>query len=422
MHTRPDGERMEERLFRLVHYRDCGPAASVSSSSLCALVWAADQHLPTGCRFVDEVETIKEEKDENNGQCRCAASAFDGGGASRHDGAGSTTLGLADEDETLWGDGQDPGEAFRCGLLWTGVRPLAAHLADILAPCKAKKRRNENEKDDTEDTEDAHVGSWNPRRVVELGAGMGVNGIVAAQLLSATTGTHPSTSPPPLVVVTDYHAAVLHLLRRNVELNPGSGARCGGASDAGGARVIARRLTWGDEAEAVAVKRLTSRSSRVSSSAPSEDIFTHDGGCPQPFHLVLAADIIYNTRVVAPLYRTLGALLRGAPPGARFLMAHTERRRLIPVGAVPGSIPAAADPRGGGGAEEAHAPPPRDEHLDVFLAKAGAYGFKVREIGFERRAGEELVRLFDVRLVVCDASSSSRSRHDEYDVFMLDEQ
>ena len=132
-------------------------------------------------------------------------------------------------------------------------------------------------------------------------------------------------------------------------------------------------------------------------------------------------------------------------------MAHTERRRLIPAGVKPRSI---LDLGGGGGRGgstgytmskqygaagggqgqgQEEQEETRDEHLDLFLSKAAAYGFQVREIEFDRRAGEELVHLFDVRRLTTshqrhhhqepgEQRSGERRRPDDeqYDVFTLD--
>jgi len=338
-------------------------------------------------------------------------------------------------------------------------------------------------------------------------------------------------------VVTDYHTAVLDLLRLNVGMNRAeahgshsdsnpatAGNRknccCDGAPEDGilgvsapavelqiqllppcaittaapGARVLIQRLTWGDEAEADAVKRLTAYShdddddaalaasgdtaidsngtpdfdrvrigagnggddntdetddtstcdvlpttlataTPVSTPSSTTEVINHEAAClqahieaadlrkmqpgfttpvpsssspcPQPFDLVIAADIIYSNHAVAPLYVTLRSLLRGAAPGARFLMAHTERRQLIPSSMAPSLV------IGGGGfcvrAAEGcdEETPRRDEHLDLFLAKAASYGFDVAEVEFERRDGEELVHLFDVRLNPNTSSSGN---------------
>jgi hypothetical protein len=63
----------------------------------------------------------------------------------------------------------DPGEAFRCGLLWTGTRPLCAHLADILGGENSSGGGGGGGGNGVRDSD-----VWAPRRVLELGAGMGV--------------------------------------------------------------------------------------------------------------------------------------------------------------------------------------------------------------------------------------------------------
>jgi hypothetical protein len=467
---------MDERRFHLVHFKGDGAAH--------ALVWAADQHLHAGCRFVDDED--------------CTESA-------NHDAGVPTTLRLPDEDARLWGDREDPeacGEAFRCGLLWNGVRSLCAHLQNILLPSGDELNENDHSTEICERGGEGGGGdgAWYPRRVIELGAGMGINGIVSAQLLfqkdehdiatanmrrtaesDFAAGSQPAEASArrPLVVLTDYHTAVLDLLRLNVGMNRVDG-HCAGSGDgdgdgganpspprtadaaaaagALGARVLTRRLAWGDEAEADAVKRLTSHDNESNES--NDDESNHNDNHrsaarppppppppPRPFDLVIAADIIYSAHVIPLLYSTVESLLSGAPPGARFIMAHTERPRLlprvrlIPRVSIPGSNLAGGGggsgggARGGGGAQQDEEL--RDENLDLFLAKAAAYGFVIREVGFERRAGEEAVHLFDVRPIVVTHSSSSSTvrsgashrhghrrrdeRDDEYDVFTLDD-
>ena len=438
---------MSERRFRLVMYRDDGDAGWVGAPSIVgrALAWAADQHLPAGCRYVDDclddhstrtdddVIALRAYLDDVTG--RRHAPAQDGGDGRRTVSGDDppTVMTLPDDDERLWGDGQDPGEAFRCGLVWTGVRPLCALMARVLV----RERAEEGHAGISGEGEEAR--GWDPRRIVELGAGMGVNGIVAAQLLPSAPDARS------LVVVTDVHAAVLDLLRLNVRMNREAWRRCrarlprdaagcggregGGCGARGGVPVLVRRLAWGDDDAADDVKRLTADDA-------DEDVRMEDAGAgrgddapsvnaatPVPFDLVVAADIVYNSHVVDPLLRTVERLLRGAAPGARFIMAHTLRRRLIPPGAVPASI------LGGGrgvcsGDPEKVPPsePPRDEHLDLFLFEAKARGFSVVELGVEdRRPGEELVHLFDVRPPV-EPRRASHSASDAaaYDVYALE--
>lgn len=104
------------------------------------------------------------------------------------------------------------------------------------------------------------------KRVLELGAGMGLPGIWAA--LSGAN-----------VVLSDRHPAVLELLRRNVRLN--------------NTTAEVRSLSWGEGAEWLV-----------------------------NFDLVIAADVLYHEGVVGLFLGTAAAALR---PGGMLLLAHKQR-------------------------------------------------------------------------------------------------
>ena len=56
----------------------------------------------------------------------------------------------------------------------------------------------------------------NQQRVLELGAGTGLAGIVAALLM---TSCHGGTSQPVAVTLTDNQEEVLKILQRNIDIN-----------------------------------------------------------------------------------------------------------------------------------------------------------------------------------------------------------
>ena len=125
--------------------------------------------------------------------------------------------------------------------------------------------------------------------VLELGAGLGVPG-----MLCATLGARS-------VTLTDYHPLVLEQLRKSVAANPAAASRC-----------TVERLEWG-------VSRLTTE---------------------QPFPLVLGADLAFAERSGSALG---AALLAHLAADGVFLYAHQERRAV--TRAADGSI--AVEPHDG---------------------------------------------------------------------------
>ena len=108
------------------------------------------------------------------------------------------------------------------------------------------------------------------KRVLELGAGLGLCGI-AAELLGASQ-----------VVMTDGDTNVLSQLRENVKAN-----RC--------TRVICPQLRWGHHID---------------------QFVEHHG----KFDVLIAADIIYVESILEPLFETVVALMEG-----KFLLSYARR-------------------------------------------------------------------------------------------------
>ncbi|KAJ9473582.1 hypothetical protein DIPPA_22157 [Diplonema papillatum] len=115
-------------------------------------------------------------------------------------------------------------------------------------------------------------------RVLELGSGTGLVGLVASRLGVAE------------VTLTDLDGPVLDNCRRNAEANPGG---CG---------VAVRPLPWG-----------------------SADPSPEESGSER-WDVVLAVEVVYQKDMVAPLVATLRRLLAGNPAAA-LLWAHDERGR-----------------------------------------------------------------------------------------------
>ena len=120
-----------------------------------------------------------------------------------------------------------------------------------------------------------HRGCWRGKRVLELGAGCGLTGLVLASL-----GAHVTLSDLP---------CVLPLLEASC---------CANAAlvDAGGGTVRAAPLPWGDVAAAAALGR--------------------------GWDVLLCADVVYRRDLFSPLCASLQAL---AGPGTVLLMAHLKR-------------------------------------------------------------------------------------------------
>ena len=130
------------------------------------------------------------------------------------------------------------------------------------------------------------------RMVLELGSGLGRCGLLAYHLLSHfEAGDRRGTT----VCLTDGDTDVLKQLRDNVRRNVAE-------EEGGGAEISCHQLLWGmDEANKF-------RSMHTSGDR---------------FDLLLGSDLLYVTKVIAPLFETVQSLLR---PCGIFVMAHCSRR------------------------------------------------------------------------------------------------
>nr|KAJ3420334.1 hypothetical protein HK105_005799 [Polyrhizophydium stewartii] len=128
-------------------------------------------------------------------------------------------------------------------------------------------------------------------RVLELGAGTGLAGLVLARLGVASQ-----------VVLTDHPALdrVLGNLRDSVRLNGLDGA---GVPSAGRADVLVRPLAWGDFA-----------------TGEMADLVGESG-----FDVILGADVMYDPKDFEALLATVAFVLERSPPHAVFVTAYQER-------------------------------------------------------------------------------------------------
>jgi predicted nicotinamide N-methyase len=133
-----------------------------------------------------------------------------------------------------------------------------------------------------------HLGIFQGKRVLELGAGLGLNGILAWRM------THGST-----ICITDGDTDALAHLRENVERNRPSSAQIDKSE------VSCHQLIWGKEASASFLEQIA-----------------HG----QNFDVLLASDIVYAKCIIEPLWETVTTLLRSE---GVFVMAFARRK--VPI-------------------------------------------------------------------------------------------
>jgi len=142
------------------------------------------------------------------------------------------------------------------------------------------------------------------KRILELGAGLGLNGILAWR---SCTGDSTSSSE---VCITDGDSDALVHLRGNVERNRPTTES--GAGDDGVGKVSCHQLIWGKQS--------------------SEHFLSHIAN-DQTYDVILASDIIYSAVIIEPLWETIETLLRRPKDGEEggvFVMAYA-RRKDVPV-------------------------------------------------------------------------------------------
>lgn len=164
--------------------------------------------------------------------------------------------------------------------VWRAAELLCEHLvenSDLLVP-----RRRSNGTDRRGGT-----------RVLELGAGLGLCGILAHHLMTDYGS----------VVVTDGDTDALVALRDNVETNSREATTEGGEE---GGTISCRQLLWGRE--------------------HSEQFLRKYGG-GEMFDLLVASDIVYSAVVVAPLWESVSTLMS---PDGQFLFGYCSRRE-VPI-------------------------------------------------------------------------------------------
>lgn len=130
------------------------------------------------------------------------------------------------------------------------------------------------------------------KRILELGAGLGLNGILAWRSTASTSDTH--------VCITDGDSDALIHLRENVKRN----TKVDDDNEIIN-RVLCHQLIWGQD---------------------SSETFFAQVANNQKFDVIIASDIIYSATIIKPLWETIQTLLK---KGGVFIMAYA--RREVPV-------------------------------------------------------------------------------------------
>ena len=135
------------------------------------------------------------------------------------------------------------------------------------------------------------------KRILELGAGLGLNGILAWRSTASTVSSSDNTH----VCITDGDSDALVHLRENVKRN----IKVDDDNEIIN-KVSCHQLIWGQE---------------------SSETFLAQVANKQKFDVIIASDIIYSTVIVEPLWETIKTLLKDKD--GVFIMAYA--RREVPV-------------------------------------------------------------------------------------------
>jgi len=133
--------------------------------------------------------------------------------------------------------------------------------------------------------------SWKDMRVLELGCGVGLTGLVAATLGAKVT------------LLTDLDVVVDKVAQQNVECNTLAGPSkvCGYRTTRNGGRVVAMPLCWGniddEDATKAALERLTPKQSTKRKSPKASSAKRSREGVPD---LILIGDVAYQHKPGAP--------------------------------------------------------------------------------------------------------------------------
>ncbi|KAL7463285.1 hypothetical protein ACHAXS_003659 [Conticribra weissflogii] len=139
-------------------------------------------------------------------------------------------------------------------------------------------------------------GGGEGKRILELGAGLGLVGILAHRIVAS--------SPKSRVVITDGDTEALVYLRRNVERNRVKRGRADDESNDQSndhvGEVACRQLLWGRDTSLAFLERQRG----------------------EKFDVVLASDVVYSQVIIRPLWETVQCLL---DPKGIFVFAYARR-------------------------------------------------------------------------------------------------
>jgi predicted nicotinamide N-methyase len=133
------------------------------------------------------------------------------------------------------------------------------------------------------------------KRTLELGAGLGLNGILSWKLMTRKNDSSQ-------VCITDGDSDALVQLRENVNRNRSSPS----VDDYDSSKVSCHQLIWGKESATQFLTQIAKN---------------------QKYDIIIASDIIYSLVIVEPLWQTVEQLLK--KEGGIFIMAYA--RREVPV-------------------------------------------------------------------------------------------
>jgi predicted nicotinamide N-methyase len=133
------------------------------------------------------------------------------------------------------------------------------------------------------------------KNVLELGAGLGLCGILAHHLQAAN------------VVLTDGDTDALSFMRSNVASNCGDSSSANSSSNS----IQCRQLVWGNK------ERLSDLVRQHTTPSDADNENKNEG-----FHLILGSDIIYVEEILDPLFESVERLLA---VNGRFWLAYARR-------------------------------------------------------------------------------------------------